>query len=93
MKALSPEEVRERLAKTPGWELEGNMIRKSFRSADFKSAIAFIDKVAEIAEAADHHPDITINYNRVTLVLSTHDAGGLTERDFALAAEIETLAP
>jgi len=93
MKALSPDEVRGRLAKTPGWELAGNSIRKRFRCADFKSAIAFVDKVAEIAEAANHHPDITINFDRVTLALSTHDAGGLTERDFALAAEIETVAP
>jgi len=93
MKVLSPDEIRERLAKTPGWELEGNSIRKRFRFAGFKAAIAFVDKVAEIAEAANHHPDITINYDRVTLALSTHDAGGLTERDFALAAEIETVAP
>jgi 4a-hydroxytetrahydrobiopterin dehydratase len=93
MKALSSEEVRERLAKTPGWELDGHSIRKRFRCADFTSAIAFVDKVAEIAEAADHHPDIAVNYDRVTLTLSTHAAGGLTERDFALAAEIETVAP
>jgi len=93
MKALPPDEVRARLAKTPGWDLDGNTIRKRFRCPSFPAAITFVDKVAEIAEAADHHPDITINYDRVTLTLSTHAAGGLTERDFALAAEIETVAP
>ena len=81
------------MPKAPGWELDGNTIRKRFRCASFTAAIAFVDKVAAIAEAADHHPDITIHYDRVTLTLSTHAAGGLTERDFALAAEIETVAP
>ena len=63
------------------------------RSPSFSAAIRFVDKVAAIADAADNHPDILIRYDRVTLTLSTHDAHGLTERDFALAAEIETVAP
>ena len=93
MKTLSSGEIAERLAKAPGWHLQGKEITKPFRFPSFKAALVFVNKVGDIAEAADHHPDITINYNRVTLVLTTHAAGGLTERDFALAAEIETVAP
>jgi 4a-hydroxytetrahydrobiopterin dehydratase len=89
---LSPDEIERALAKTTGWRRDGAVITKQFTFADFKAALAFVNKVGEIAETAAHHPDITINYNRVTLTLSTHDAGGLTERDFALAAEIETVA-
>jgi 4a-hydroxytetrahydrobiopterin dehydratase len=89
---LSDDEVTEALAKAPGWRLVGGAITKQFRFADFKAALAFVNKVGHIAETADHHPDILVNYNRVTLTLSTHDAGGLTERDFALAGEIETVA-
>src|SRR5206468_4201557 len=90
-KTLDPAEVQRRLASLPGWTLEGVTIGKTFRFPSFAAAIAFVDKVAVIADAADHHPDIAIRYDRVTLTLSTHSAGGLTERDFALAAEIETV--
>jgi 4a-hydroxytetrahydrobiopterin dehydratase len=93
MRTLSPQEIAARLPSVAGWELAGTEIRKRFRCADFKGALAFVNAVGALAEAADHHPDITINYDRVTLALSTHAAGGLTERDFALAAEIETIAP
>lgn len=93
MKTLSSGEIAERLAKVPGWHLQGKEITKQFHFLSFKASLAFVNKVGDIAEAADHHPDITINYNRVTLALTTHAAGGLTERDFALAAEIETVAP
>ena len=93
MKTLSSGEIADRLAKVPGWQLQGKEITKLFRFPSFKAALAFVNKVGDIAEAADHHPDVTINYNRVTLALTTHAAGGLTERDFALAAEIETVAP
>ena len=64
-------------------------IRKEYRHADFTAAMAFVNRVAGLAEAADHHPDILINYDRVTLTLTSHDAGGLTERDFRLAAGID----
>ena len=90
---LTPEEVQSRLSSLRGWALEGPVIRKTLRFPSFAAAIAFVDKVAVIADAADRHPDIAIHYDRVTLTLSTHSAGGLTERDFALAAEIETVAP
>jgi 4a-hydroxytetrahydrobiopterin dehydratase len=93
MALLTTAEIQERLAKLPGWTLAGDAIERTFRCPSFTAAIAFVDKVATIAEAANHHPDIVVRYDRVTLTLSTHDAGGLTERDFALAGEIETVAP
>ncbi len=91
MAMLSENEVRPRLAEVPGWELvEKTLVRKlSFPS--FPAAVAFVVKLAFAAEAADHHPDISINYRRVTLTLWTHTANGITEKDFALAKEINTL--
>jgi 4a-hydroxytetrahydrobiopterin dehydratase len=93
MAKLSTQEIQAGLAKLPGWTLKGAAIGKTFRFTSFRAAIGFVDKVADIAEAADHHPDIDVRFDRVTLSLSTHSAGGLTERDLALAAEIETVAP
>ena len=86
---LSPEEVQERLRVLEGWALEGDRIVKRFRFAAFMESIAFINRVAELAEAADHHPDISINYTRVTLSLITYASKGLTHRDFDLAGEVE----
>jgi 4a-hydroxytetrahydrobiopterin dehydratase len=86
---LSPQEVRERLPGLAGWELREERIVKGFRFRSFREAVAFVDRVAELAEAADHHPDIAISYNRVTLSLTTHASKGLTHKDFSLAAEIE----
>ena len=86
---LSPDEVSRRLAILPGWQLDGKRIQKQFRFADFRESIAFVNRVADLAELEDHHPDILIHYREVTLVLWTHVAGGLTERDFKLAADIE----
>jgi 4a-hydroxytetrahydrobiopterin dehydratase len=89
MARLSDEEVRGRLASCPGWVLADDEIRRVYPFPDFKAAMAFVNRVAELAEAADHHPDILINYNRVTLTLTSHDSGGLTDRDFRLAARID----
>ena len=86
---LSPEEARARVGGLQGWELAGDAIRRRYKFASFKESIAFVNKVAELAERADHHPDILIEYDKVTLTLSSHDAGGLTERDFALARSID----
>ena len=86
---LSPEEARTRLAGLKGWELQGDAIRRRYQFKDFKESMAFVNRVAELAERADHHPDILIEYNKVALTLSSHDAGGLTERDFALARSID----
>lgn len=89
---LRPEEIRERLADLPGWELDGKTIRRRLRFADFPAAIAFVNRVADAAEAADHHPDILIHYREVTLTLWTHTQGGVTRKDLALAATIDRLA-
>jgi 4a-hydroxytetrahydrobiopterin dehydratase len=88
MTLLSETEIQQRLAHLPGWERRGQEIRRTWAFADFRAAMAFVNRVAELAEAADHHPDIDVRYSKVTLALSTHDAGGLTARDFALAEAI-----
>lgn len=86
---LSETQVQEGLAGLAGWELREGRIRKQYQFRTFLRAIAFVNSVAYLAESAGHHPDITINYNKVTLRLITHSKGGLTDRDFALAAEID----
>jgi 4a-hydroxytetrahydrobiopterin dehydratase len=88
MALLTETEIRDRIARVPGWERHGNEIRRTWAFADFGAAMAFVNRVAGLAEGAGHHPDIDIRYSRVTLVLSTHDAGGLTAKDFALAEAI-----
>jgi 4a-hydroxytetrahydrobiopterin dehydratase len=85
---LTETEIRERLAQVAGWERRGQEITRSFSFPDFKGAMAFVNRVATLADAMDHHPDIDIRYSKVTLTLTTHDAGGLTARDFALAQSI-----
>jgi len=82
MALLSPEEVKQQLAGLDGWTLEGNVIRKQFTFPGFPEAVRFVDRLVPEAEAADHHPDITINYRKVTLAYSTHSEGGLTQKDF-----------
>jgi 4a-hydroxytetrahydrobiopterin dehydratase len=89
---LSSEEIARRLAALDGWLLKGKTIEKKCRFADFREAIAFVNRVADLAEVEDHHPDILVHYREVTLVLWTHAAGGLTERDFKLAADIDRVA-
>jgi 4a-hydroxytetrahydrobiopterin dehydratase len=88
MTPLSESEIERRLARVPGWQRRGSAITRSFAFADFKGSMAFVNRVADLAEAMDHHPDIDIRYSKVTLTLSTHDASGLTTRDFALAEQI-----
>jgi 4a-hydroxytetrahydrobiopterin dehydratase len=92
MATMSDTEVKDALASLPGWELAGSEIVKEYKFADFAGAMAFVNQVAEAAEGANHHPDIDIRWNKVRLALSTHSQGGLTNNDFALAAEIESLA-
>ena len=79
----------ERLTDLPGWSREGEAITKTYKLRDFTSAMAFVNDVADIAESANHHPDIDIRWNRVRLTLSTHSAGGLTELDLDVADRIE----
>ena len=90
--ALSQTEIQGKLRTVPGWELAKNKaIQKKFTFANFKDALTFVNKVGELAEQSNHHPDITINYNKVTLSVTTHDAGGLTVKDFDLAGHIEKI--
>jgi 4a-hydroxytetrahydrobiopterin dehydratase len=82
MATLNRAEAEKQLASLDGWALDGNAIRKQFVCRDFPAAVEFVNRLVPGAEAADHHPDILINYKRVTLVYSTHSEGGLTEKDF-----------
>jgi 4a-hydroxytetrahydrobiopterin dehydratase len=92
MPKLSRAEIEERTKKLRGWTLEGDAIKKQYTFAGFPEAVAFVDRLAPEAEKADHHPDILINYKRVTLTYSTHSEGGLTDKDFAGAATADRLA-
>ena len=89
---LANDEVDARLSRLSGWEREGNWIRKEFRFPDFAAAMAFVNRVAQVAEEIDHHPDIDIRFDRVRLLTSTHSAGGLTGMDFELAGRIDAAA-
>ena len=86
MSILSDEEVQRQLNGLKDWTLEGRAIRKQYTFNDFPGAVAFVNRLVPEAEAADHHPDIVINYRRVTLLYSTHSEGGLTQKDFDGAA-------
>jgi 4a-hydroxytetrahydrobiopterin dehydratase len=88
MTPLGEGEIQQRLGRIPGWQRRGSEITRTFTFPDFAGSMAFVSRVAGLAEAANHHPDIDIRYAKVTLTLSTHDAGGLTDRDFALAEAI-----
>ena len=89
MAKLSADQIAEKLKALPGWEYKNNAISKTFKFKEFLHGIEFVQKVAEIAEGADHHPDITINYTRVTFSCTTHDAGGVSDKDFKLANNME----
>jgi 4a-hydroxytetrahydrobiopterin dehydratase len=91
MALLSEAEIEEGLKGLKGWERKGNEIVRVFKNKDFVESVGFVNKVAILAEKADHHPDILIRYRNVTLTLSTHSQGGLTGKDFKLAGEIDAL--
>jgi 4a-hydroxytetrahydrobiopterin dehydratase len=88
MAAISEADARTRLSEIPGWDVGEKSLVRKIALPSFPDAIAFVVKVGFVAEAADHHPDILINYRRVTLTLWTHTEGGITDKDFALAKEI-----
>jgi 4a-hydroxytetrahydrobiopterin dehydratase len=92
MPLLSRDQIEERLRSLDGWRFERDAIVKQFTFAGFPEAVAFVNRLVPGAEAADHHPDVTINYKRVTLAYSTHSDGGLTEKDFAGAKMAEACA-
>jgi 4a-hydroxytetrahydrobiopterin dehydratase len=89
---LSAAAADARLSDLPGWTRDGEKLHRTFTFRDFSEAFGFMSRVALAAEKLDHHPDWTNVWNRVTVTLSTHDAGGLTELDFRLAAEMNRLA-
>ena len=92
MKKLDAGEVEKALQNAPGWTVTGGVLRKEWSFPDFVEAMKFVNRVAEIAEDAGHHPDIDIRYNKVKLALVSHDAGGLTEKDFDLARKADEIS-
>jgi len=89
--ALSDDEIKSRMRFLGSWQLEHGELVRTFTFVDFRASLAFVNQVGELAEAAGHHPDIDIRYNKVRLALVTHDAGGLTAKDFDLAGEMNEL--
>ena len=91
MAVLTDSEIQQALAKLPGWQRNGIAIQRTFQFPDFKAAMQFVNKVAEAAEQANHHPDIDIRYNKVTTTLVSHDSGGVTQRDVKMAEKINQI--
>lgn len=89
---LSTQDIKAGLTSRPGWRSDGDAIVREFTFASFPDAIAFTTRLAFEAEAADHHPDLNVNYKRVTVRWSTHDAGGVTDKDLAGATQADTVA-
>jgi 4a-hydroxytetrahydrobiopterin dehydratase len=92
MSPLSYAEAASRVTSLPQWSVASGKLVRTFAFSDFRAALAFVNQVADLAEEAGHHPDIDIRYNKVRLSLVTHDAGGLTDKDFELAAKATTAA-
>jgi 4a-hydroxytetrahydrobiopterin dehydratase len=91
MALLSDDEIRERLEGLEGWERDGESIKKEFKLDDFKGSVDFVNRLTPAAEEMNHHPDLEISWNKVTVSISTHSEGGLTENDFELAGKIDSL--
>jgi 4a-hydroxytetrahydrobiopterin dehydratase len=92
MALLSDDDITARLDRLPGWERDGDSIAREFKFDDFQGSVDFVNRITPPAEEMNHHPDIAISWNKVTLTLSTHSEGGLTENDFELATRIDSLA-
>ena len=91
MGKLNAARIKTALAAVSGWKKKGSTIKRTYQFKDFPAAVRFVNAVARIAEKAWHHPDIDIRWNKVTLTLTTHDAGGLTDKDFKLAKRFDRL--
>ena len=91
MPVLTDAEIQQALDSLKGWERNGQAIQRVFRFPDFKMAMQFVNKVADAAEQANHHPDIDIRYNTVTMALVSHDSGGVTQRDVRMAGVIDRI--
>jgi 4a-hydroxytetrahydrobiopterin dehydratase len=89
---LTESQIQTSIATAPQWTQRGDVIAHTYQFKDFPAAVKFVDAVAVAAEQAWHHPDIDIRWNKVTLVLTTHDAGGLTDKDFAMAQQFDQLS-
>ncbi len=90
MTKLSQEDIEAKLVEFPDWALNGDALQRTLNFDDFLASMAFVNRIADLAEKHGHHPDIMIRYNKVTLTLTTHDAGGLTEKDFDFARETDS---
>lgn len=91
MAVLDDARITQELKQLPGWSRAGQAIERRYEFPDFAQAMAFVNRIAELAEAANHHPDIDIRYNKVVLALVSHDSGGVTERDIRMARKISEL--
>ncbi|HYT58529.1 MAG TPA: 4a-hydroxytetrahydrobiopterin dehydratase [Haliangiales bacterium] len=92
MPKLTPAQIKTAMASVPNWKRKGAVITRTYQFNDFVAAMRFVNAIAKLAEKAWHHPDIDIRWNKVTLALTTHDQGGLTQKDFALAKEFDAAA-
>lgn len=92
MAVLTDSEIQKALGSLPGWKRNGTAIQRIFEFPDFKAAMQFVNRVADAAEQANHHPDIDIRYNKVTMALVSHDSGGVTQRDVRMAEKINQIA-
>lgn len=92
MAVLSDDEIGRRLRDLPGWRRDGDSLVREFKLADFQGSVDFLNRITPVAEEMNHHPDVEISWNSVTLRLSTHSQGGITGSDFELAGRIDPLA-
>jgi 4a-hydroxytetrahydrobiopterin dehydratase len=92
MAVLGDDEITKRLADLDGWERDGDALKRQLKFEDFQASVDFVNRVTPVAEDMNHHPDICISWNTVDLTLSTHSEGGITENDFELARNIDSLA-
>jgi len=90
MEKLTQPQIEESLAELPEWSVNGELLQRTFSFDNFIGAMAFVNRIADLAEEMQHHPDVLIRYNKVTLTLTTHDAGGLTQNDFDFARAIDS---
>ena len=89
MALLNDKQISEQLSPLNDWKNEGKQITKTFKTKNYVETMGFVNKIALLAERADHHPDLGVHYNKVVVTLSTHSEGGITEKDISLASEIE----
>jgi 4a-hydroxytetrahydrobiopterin dehydratase len=92
MAVLTDSEIQQALASLPHWQRQGKAIQRVYEFPDFKAAMQFVNRIADAAEQANHHPDIDIRYNKVTLALVSHDSGGVTQRDIKMARRINEIS-